>query len=128
MTKAHPNRVLILGVMGLSFTFILAKLFFFALPSAEALGKIGRGIFRELVISMNLFLGYQLIPTPAYKKQFLRCGILLELCFLAFVSIYAYVPNYPPVVAQLQIMFRELLLSPLYFVLFYFTVIHRKTP
>ena len=113
-----------MGVMALSLTFIFAKFFFFALPSAEELGKWGRGVFRELVISLNLFLGYYLLPNPMFQKQFLRWGIILELCFLVFVSIYAYFPNHPPIVAQLQVMFRELLLSPIYFVLFYFAVIH----
>lgn len=106
---------------------MLAKIFSFALPSAESLGKLGRGLFRELVISINLVLGYQLLPKGPLRKQFLQWGIALELCFLVFVSIYAYFPNHPPIVAQLQVMFRELLLSPIYFVLFYMAVVQRSS-
>lgn len=122
MVATH-KRLFLLGVAFLSGSFILAKLFFFALPMAEELGKMGRGIFREVVIALNLYLGYRLMPNPVFQKQYLRGGIILELCFLVFVGIYAYLPSPPSLIAQLQIMFRELLLSPMYFVIFYFVFV-----
>ncbi len=96
---------------------------FFALPWAAELGKLGRGVFRELVIALNLYLGYRLMPNPVFQKQYLRVGIFLELCFLVFVALYAYLPSPLSLIAELQIMFRELLVSPIYFVVFYFVAI-----
>ena len=122
METAH-KRSFFVGVALLSVIFIAAKLLFFALPWAAELGKLGRGVFRELVIALNLFLGYRLMPNPVFQKQYLRVGIFLELCFLVFVALYAYLPSPPSLIAELQIMFRELLLSPIYFVVFYFVAI-----
>ena len=122
MVATH-KRLFLLGVTFLSVSFILAKLFFFALPMAGELGKMGRGIFREAVIALNLYLGYRLMPNAVFQKQYLRGGILLELCFLVFVGIYAYLPSPPSLISQLQVMFRELLLSPMYFVIFYFAFV-----
>lgn len=117
----NRNRIFGIGVGLLLASFVVSKLLFFALPWAAGLGKLGRGIFRECMIILNLSIGYWLMPNPALKRQYLQMGIILELCFLCFVIMYACMPTPHEVVMQFQVIFRELLLSPIYFVLFYFT-------
>ena len=107
------------GVGLLTLSFIICKLFVFALPVAADLGKLGRGVFREAFIGLNLWVGYRFMPDPQFKKQFLRFGLLLEFLFLALVFFYALFPNPPILLMQLQVMFRELLLSPMYFFGYY---------
>lgn len=124
--KLNRNHTFLLGVILLSLSFILSKLFFFALPWAATIGKMGRGIFRECMIVLNLWLGYRLLPTDDFKQRFLRWGIALEVCFLCAVAVYANLDYPNEFVTQIQVMFRELLLSPIYFVLFYFAFVQKQ--
>jgi hypothetical protein len=103
------------GLFLLTFSFIVCKLLVFALPVAADMGKLGRGVFREAFIGLNLWVGYHCIPNSQFKKQFLQFGLLLEFLFLALVFCYAFFTNPPNLLMQLQVMFRELLLSPVYF-------------
>lgn len=91
----------------------------FALPVAADLGRLGRGVFREVFIATNLIVGYHFFPDAASKKQFIRWGIALEIFFIALVSVYAVLTDPPNLLMQLQVMLRELLLSPMYFFGFY---------
>jgi hypothetical protein len=114
------------GVGLLTLSFIFCKLLVFALPFAADLGKLGRGIFREGFIGLNLWVGYRCLPNPQLKKQFLQFGLLLEFLFLALVFFYAISPKPPVLLMQLQVMFRELLLSPMYFFGFYMIYVNRQ--
>lgn len=113
------KRSFFAGIALLTLSFILCKLLVFALPLAADLGKVGRGFFREAFIGLNLWVGYRCIQDPKFKKQFLQFGLLLEFLFLTLIFFYAFFTNPPVLLTQLQVMFRELLLSPMYFFGFY---------
>ena len=117
--RIPQNRLFLVGMTLLVLSFVLCKLLLFALPMAADLGRLGRGIFREVFIAINLFIGYRFLPHSILQKQFLQWGIAFELLFIAFVSAYAMFPQSPPLLMQLQVMLRELLLSPMYFFGFY---------
>ncbi len=119
------NRALWVGLTLLIASFILSKLLLFALPMAADLGKMGRGVFREGFIALNLWLGYRCIPGANHKKQFLFVGLVLECVFLAAVAMYAWLLHPPALLMQVQVMFRELLLSPMYFFGFYMLQVRR---
>jgi hypothetical protein len=125
--SVENKRSFFVGVALLTLSFILCKLLVFALPFAADLGKLGRGIFREGFIGLNLWVGYRCTPSPQFKKQFLQFGLLLEFLFLALVFFYALIPNPPILLMQLQVMFRELLLSPMYFFGFYAIYVNRRS-
>lgn len=118
MTVEKPDYSLFWGVLVISICFVISKLLFFALPFAADLGKVGRGISREVMIAFNLLIGYRFIHGKENKMQFLRLGLICELVFLLFVGIYVLLPKQPEWVVQMQVMFRELLLSPMYFMIF----------
>lgn len=121
------KRSFFVGVALLTLSFILCKLLVFALPLAADLGKVGRGFFREAFIGLNLWVGYRCIQGLKFKKQFLQFGLLLELLFLMLVFFYAFFTNPPNLLMQLQVMFRELLLSPMYFFVFYVIQVNRQS-
>lgn len=114
------------GVILLSIIYIMAKFLFFAAPWAVEMGKLGRGLCREVVILLNLSIGYHWMPSESLKYKFLRWGVLLELCFFFFVGLYSWLNSPPALIGQLQVMFRELLLSPAYFALFWLTCVQRQ--
>ena len=117
--RIPQNRLFLVGMTLLVLSFVLCKLLLFALPMAADLGRLGRGVFREVFIVINLFIGYHFLPEAAAKKQFIRWGIALEIFFIALVSVYAVLTNPPNLLMHLQVMLRELLLSPMYFFGFY---------
>lgn len=121
------KRSFFAGIALLTLSFILCKLLVFALPLAADLGKVGRGFFREAFIGLNLWVGYCCIQDFKIKKQFLQFGLLLELLFLTLVFFYVFLTNPPILLTQLQVMFRELLLSPMYFFGFYVIQVNRHS-
>lgn len=124
--RIPQNRLFLFGMILLVVSFVLCKYLFFALPMAADLGKLGRGIFREVFIGINLWIGYMIVPGERAKKQFIRWGIALEIFFVAFVSVYATLINPPHLLMQLQVMLRELLLSPMFFFGFYMIQVKYK--
>lgn len=117
--RIPQNRLFQVGMILLLLSFILCKLFLFALPVAADLGRLGRGVFREVFIAINLILGYHFLPETAAKTEFIRWGIGFEIFFIVLVSAYAVLTDPPNLLMQLQVMLRELLLSPMYFFGFY---------
>jgi hypothetical protein len=115
------------GVGLLTLSFLICKLLVFALPVADDLGKLGRGVFREAFVGLNLWVGYRFVPDPQFKKQFLQFGLLLEFLFLSLVFFYACFTNPPNLLMQLQVMFRELLMSPMYFFGFCMIYVNRQS-
>jgi hypothetical protein len=93
---------------------------------AADLGRVGRGMFREVFIGINLWIGYMIVPGERAKKHFVNLGIALEIFFVALVSVYATLINPPHLLMQLQVMLRELLLSPMYFFVFYMIQVKYK--
>ena len=121
------KRTWLIGLFLITISFLLSKFLLFALPAAADLGKLGRGIFREAFIALNLFIGYRFIEPKQEKQQFLTLGLIFEGLFIATVSCYAWMTQPPNILMQIQVMFRELLLSPMYFFGFYMIQVNRKS-
>jgi hypothetical protein len=113
------------GLFFIALSFVISKSLGNLLAIYVENGDWLRRILYEVTIWVNLFIGYNFIGNKSEKIKYLKLGVLLDSALLTVAIIYNLLPEPRPVfLSQFQLMFRELLLSPLYF--FFFFVMNRR--
>lgn len=112
------------GVLLISLSFLISKSIGNLLSIFIENGDWLRRFLYELTVWLNLYIGYRLIHQKSLQKRFLKVGFVLDAFLLMVALVFNLLPEPRPIfLGQFQLMFRELLLSPLYFVGFYFFMI-----
>lgn len=112
------------GVLLISLSFLISKSIGNLLSIFIENGDWLRRFLYELTVWLNLYIGYRLIHQKSLQKRFLKVGFVLDAFLLMVALVFNLLPAPRPIfLHQFQLMFRELLLSPLYFVGFYFFMI-----
>ncbi len=117
------------GVLLISLSFLISKSIGNLLSIFTENGDWLRRFLYELTVWLNLYIGYRLIHQKSLQKRFLKVGFVLDAFLLMVALVFNLLPAPRPIILhQFQLMFRELLLSPLYFVGFYFFMIKLPKP